>query len=43
MMAAQLLGTGGVAILLLSAVATGAQSIVDVAPLLALLAEGDSK
>jgi multicomponent Na+:H+ antiporter subunit F len=38
MMAAQLLGTGGVAILLLAAVATGVQSIVDVALLLALLA-----
>ena len=38
MMAAQLLGTGGVAILLLFAVATGTQSVVDVALLLALLA-----
>jgi multicomponent Na+:H+ antiporter subunit F len=38
MMAAQLLGTGGVAILLLFAVATGTPSIVDVALLLALLA-----
>jgi multicomponent Na+:H+ antiporter subunit F len=38
MMAAQLLGTGGVAILLLSAAATGRDSIVDVALLIALLA-----
>lgn len=38
MMAAQLLGTGGVAILLLFAVATGTQSVVDIALLLALLA-----
>ena len=38
MMAAQLLGTGGVAILLLFAVATGTSSIVDVALLLSLLA-----
>jgi len=38
MMAAQLLGSGGVAILLLSAVATGAYAIVDIALLLALLA-----
>lgn len=38
MMAAQLLGTGGVAILLLFAVAAGTQSVVDVALLLALLA-----
>lgn len=38
MMAAQLLGSGGVAILLLSAVATGSYAIVDVALLLALLA-----
>jgi multicomponent Na+:H+ antiporter subunit F len=38
MMAAQLLGSGGVAILLLSAVATGAHAIVDIALLLALLA-----
>jgi multicomponent Na+:H+ antiporter subunit F len=38
MMAAQLLGTGGVAILLLFSVATAAPSIVDVALLLALLA-----
>jgi multicomponent Na+:H+ antiporter subunit F len=38
MMAAQLLGTGGVAILLLLAVATETSAIVDVALLLALLA-----
>ena len=38
MMAAQLLGTGGVAILLLLAVATEAPPIVDVALLLALFA-----
>lgn len=38
MMAAQLLGSAGVAILLLSAVATGAYAIVDIALLLALLA-----
>jgi multicomponent Na+:H+ antiporter subunit F len=38
MMAAQLLGTGGVAILLLLAVATETSSIVDVALMLALLA-----
>ena len=38
MMAAQLLGSAGVAILILSAVATGFHSIVDVALLLALLA-----
>lgn len=38
MMAAQLLGSAGVAILLLSAVATGAYAIVDVALLIALLA-----
>jgi multicomponent Na+:H+ antiporter subunit F len=38
MMAAQLLGTGGVAILLLLAVATETPSIVDVALMLALFA-----
>ena len=38
MMAAQLLGTGGVAILLLLAVATETSPIVDVALMLALLA-----
>ena len=38
MMAAQLLGTGGVAILLLLAVATETPSIVDVALLLSLFA-----
>lgn len=38
MMAAQLVGTGGVAILLLLAVATDTPSIVDVALMLALLA-----
>jgi multicomponent Na+:H+ antiporter subunit F len=38
MMAAQLLGTGGVAILLLLAAATDASPIVDVALLLALFA-----
>ena len=38
MMAAQLLGTGGVAILLLLAVATETSSITDVALMLALLA-----
>lgn len=38
MMAAQLLGTGGVAILLLLAVATETSSVVDVALLLALFA-----
>jgi multicomponent Na+:H+ antiporter subunit F len=38
MMAAQLLGTGGVAILLLLAAATGTPPIVDVALLLALFA-----
>ncbi|MBT1512995.1 multiple resistance and pH regulation protein F [Bradyrhizobium sp. SRL28] len=38
MMAAQLLGTGGVAILLLLAAATETPSIVDVALLLALFA-----
>jgi multicomponent Na+:H+ antiporter subunit F len=38
MMAAQLLGTGGVAVLLLFSAATTNQSIVDVALLLALLA-----
>lgn len=38
MMSAQLLGTGGVALLLLAAVATATPSIVDVALLLALLA-----
>jgi multicomponent Na+:H+ antiporter subunit F len=38
MMAAQLLGTGGVAMLLLLAVATGTPPIVDVALLLALFA-----
>jgi multicomponent Na+:H+ antiporter subunit F len=38
MMAAQLLGTGGVAILLLLAAATETSSIVDVALLLALFA-----
>jgi multicomponent Na+:H+ antiporter subunit F len=38
MMAAQLLGSGGVAILLLFSVATANASIVDVALLLALLA-----
>ena len=38
MMAAQLLGTGGVAVLLLLAVATATPSIVDVALMLALLA-----
>lgn len=38
MMAAQLIGTGGVAILVLTTAATGSQSIVDVALLLALLA-----
>jgi multicomponent Na+:H+ antiporter subunit F len=38
MMAAQLLGTGGVAILLLLASATGTPPIVDVALLLALFA-----
>ena len=38
MMAAQLLGTGGVAILLLVAVATETSPIVDVALMLALLA-----
>lgn len=38
MMAALLLGTGGVAILLLLAVATETSSIVDVALILALLA-----
>ncbi len=38
MMAAQLIGTGGVAVLLLVAVATAAPSIVDVALMLALLA-----
>jgi len=37
MMAAQLLGTGGVAALLLLAIATNTPSIVDVALLLALL------
>lgn len=38
MMAAQLLGTGGIAALLLVATATGANAIVDVALLLALVA-----
>ena len=38
MMAAQLLGTGGIAALLLVAVATGASAIVDEALLLALVA-----
>jgi multicomponent Na+:H+ antiporter subunit F len=38
LMAAQLLGTGGVAVLLLLSIATQAPSIVDVALLLALLA-----
>lgn len=38
MMAAQLMGTGGVAVLLLLAVATEAPPIVDVALMLALLA-----
>jgi multicomponent Na+:H+ antiporter subunit F len=38
MMAAQLIGTGGVAVLLLLAVATDTPSIVDVALMLALLA-----
>jgi multicomponent Na+:H+ antiporter subunit F len=38
MMAAQLLGSGGVAILLLSAIATGSYAVVDVALLIALLA-----
>jgi multicomponent Na+:H+ antiporter subunit F len=38
MMAAQLIGTGGVAVLLLLAVATATPSIVDVALILALLA-----
>jgi multicomponent Na+:H+ antiporter subunit F len=38
MMAAQLLGTGGIAVLLLVATALGASAIVDVALLLALVA-----
>lgn len=38
LMAAQLLGTGGVAVVLLVAAATGMPSIVDVALMLALLA-----
>jgi multicomponent Na+:H+ antiporter subunit F len=38
MMAAQLLGTGGVAVLVLLAVATATPAIVDVAVMLALLA-----
>ena len=38
MMAAQLLGTGGVAVLLLAAAATRTSAIVDVALMLALLA-----
>ena len=38
LMAAQLLGTGGVAILLILAIATEAASIVDVALMLALFA-----
>ena len=38
MMAAQLIGTGGVAVLILLAVATGISPIVDVALMLALLA-----
>ncbi len=38
MMAAQLIGTGGVAVLILLAVATGTPPIVDVALMLALLA-----
>ena len=38
MMAAQLVGTGGVAVLLLLAAATATQSVVDVALMLALLA-----
>lgn len=38
MMAAQLIGTGGVAVLLLMAAATGTRSIVDVALVLAVLA-----
>jgi multicomponent Na+:H+ antiporter subunit F len=37
-MAAQLLGTGGIAALLLLAVATGAPAVVDVALILAVLA-----
>jgi multicomponent Na+:H+ antiporter subunit F len=37
-MAAQLLGTGGIAVLLLLAEATGAPALVDVALVLALLA-----
>jgi multicomponent Na+:H+ antiporter subunit F len=38
MMAAQLLGTGGVAVLLLLGVASGAEALIDVALVLALLA-----
>jgi multicomponent Na+:H+ antiporter subunit F len=38
MMAAQLLGTGGVAVLLLVAAATGVSAVVDVALTLALVA-----
>ena len=38
MMAAQLLGTGGVAVLLLLAAVTGISAVVDVALILALLA-----
>jgi multicomponent Na+:H+ antiporter subunit F len=38
MMAAQLLGTGGIAVLLLLAAATGMTAVVDVALVLALLA-----
>ncbi|MBR0674322.1 monovalent cation/H+ antiporter complex subunit F [Neoroseomonas soli] len=37
-MAAQLLGTGGIAVLLLSSVATGAPALLDAALTLALLA-----
>lgn len=37
MMAAQLLGTGGVAVLLLVAIATGMRGVVDVALVLALV------
>ena len=38
MMAAQLLGSGGVAVMLLVAIATDAESIIDVALMIALLA-----
>jgi multicomponent Na+:H+ antiporter subunit F len=38
MMAAQLIGTGGMAVLILPAVATGISPIIDVALMLALLA-----